>query len=60
MIGFFEGLDRERRIAWRVVDSFTLAPVPVDWLGESRPDHVTISRTRWLMMQRRTSKSSVG
>lgn len=48
-IGFFEGLDSERGIAWRVADSIALR----DFLGyaitDGTPDHSTISRTRRLM-----------
>lgn len=48
-IGYFEGLDSERGIAWRAADSLTLR----DFLGlaltEAPPDHTTISRTRRLM-----------
>jgi transposase len=48
-IGFFEGIDSERGIAWRAADSLTLR----DFLGlpldEAPPDHSTISRTRRLM-----------
>ena len=49
LLGYFEGIDSERGIAWRVADSFSLR----DFLGfspiESTPDHSTISRTRRLM-----------
>ena len=49
MIGFFEGLDSERGIAWRVADSLTLRQFLRIGLDESTPDHVTISRTRRLI-----------
>ena len=49
MIGFFEGLDSERGIAWRVADSFTLRLFLSIGLDEKTPDHVTISRTRRLI-----------
>jgi transposase len=49
MIGFFEGLDSERGIAWRVADSLTLRQFLQIGLDERTPDHVTISRTRRLM-----------
>src|ERR1039457_3949074 len=46
LIGYFEGLDSERGIAWRAADSFALR----DFLGvgieNAPPDHSTISRTR--------------
>jgi transposase len=49
MIGFFEGLDSERGIAWRLNDSLTLRHFLSIGLDESTPDHVTISRTRRLI-----------
>jgi transposase len=49
MIGFFEGLDSERGIAWRVADSLTLRQFLSIGLDENTPDHVTISRTRRLI-----------
>jgi transposase len=49
MIGFFEGIDSERGIAWRVADSLTLRRFLQIGLDERTPDHVTISRTRRLI-----------
>jgi transposase len=49
MIGFFEGIDSERGIAWRLADSLTLRQFLAIGLDESTPDHVTISRTRRLI-----------
>src|SRR5664279_84348 len=49
MIGFFEGLDSERGIAWRLADSLTLRQFLCLGLDENTPDHVTISRTRRLI-----------
>src|SRR5947208_11820248 len=49
MIGFFEGLDSERGIAWRIADSLTLRQFLSIGLDEKTPDHVTISRTRRLI-----------
>jgi transposase len=49
MIGFFEGLDSERGIAWRLADSLTLRQFVSMGLDENTPDHVTISRTRRLI-----------
>src|SRR5213079_1777464 len=49
MIGFFEGLDSERGIAWRLADSLTLRQFLSIALDEKTPDHVTISRTRRLI-----------
>jgi transposase len=41
LIGFFEGLDSERGIAWRVADSLTLRQFLGIGLDERTPDHVT-------------------
>src|SRR4051794_8760918 len=49
LIGFFEGMDSERGIAWRVADSLCLRQFLQIGLDEPTPDHVTISRTRRLM-----------
>lgn len=49
MVGFFEGLDSERGIAWRLADSLTLRQFLSIGLDEETPDHVTISRTRRLL-----------
>src|SRR5579863_9666805 len=49
MIGFFEGIDSERGIAWRVADSLTLRQFLHIGLDEPTPDHVTVSRTRRLI-----------
>jgi transposase len=49
LIGFFEGIDSERGIAWRVADSLCLRQFLQIGLDERTPDHVTISRTRRLM-----------
>jgi transposase len=49
IIGFFEGLDSERGIAWRLADSLTLRQFLATGLDERTPDHVTISRTRRLI-----------
>jgi len=49
LIGYFEGIDSERGIAWSAADSFALR----DFLGvgpeDASPDHSTISRTRRLI-----------
>jgi transposase len=49
LVGYFEGHDSERAIAWRASDSLTLR----DFLGltfpDAPPDHSTISRTRRLI-----------
>ena len=49
LIGFFEGLDSERGIAWRVADSLSLREFLGYGIDENTPDHVTISRTRRLL-----------
>jgi transposase len=48
LIGYFEGLDSERAIAWRVADSLSLRKFLGYGLDEKTPDHSTISRTRRL------------
>lgn len=49
LIGFFEGINSERGIAWRVADSLSLRQFLNYGLNEATPDHVTISRTRRLL-----------
>ena len=49
MIGYFEGLDAERAIAWRAADSFALREFLGLVLPDPPPDHSTISRTRRLI-----------
>ena len=49
LIGFFEGIDSERGIGWRVADSLSLRRFLNYGLDEDTPDHVTISRTRRLL-----------
>ena len=49
LVGYFEGIDGERGIAWRASDSLAIRSflrLPVD---EAPPDHSTISRTRRLI-----------
>jgi transposase len=48
LIGFFEGLDSERTIAWRVADSLSLRAFPGYGIDQPTPDHSTIARTRRL------------
>jgi transposase len=48
LIGYFEGLDSERGIAWRIADSLSLRGFLGFGLNEQTPDHSTISRTRRL------------
>jgi transposase len=49
MIGYFEGLDSERGIAWRAAESLGLRQLLQIGLDEATPDHSTISRTRRLI-----------
>ncbi len=49
MVGYFEGIDSERGIAWRASDSLSLRSFLRIGLDESVPDHSTISRTRRLI-----------
>jgi transposase len=49
LIGYFEGLDSERAIAWRAADSFALRRFLDMEFVEAPPDHSTISRTRRLI-----------
>jgi transposase len=49
LIGYFEGIDSERGIAWRANDSLALRRFLRVGLEEAPPDHSTISRTRRLM-----------
>jgi len=49
MVGYFEGIDSERGIAWRAGDSLSIRSFVRIVLDESVPDHSTISRTRRLM-----------
>src|SRR6476469_4878236 len=49
LIGYFEGIDSERGIAWRLADSLALRQFVRIGLDERTPDHSTISRTRRLI-----------
>ena len=49
LIGYFEGMDAERGIAWRAADSLALREFLGLVLPEAPPDHSTISRTRRLI-----------
>lgn len=48
LLGYFEGIDSERGIAWRLADSLSLRKFIGYALTEETPDHSTISRTRRL------------
>jgi len=49
LVGYFEGLDSERGIAWRAADSLAVRYFLGLGLDEAAPDHSTISRTRRLI-----------
>ena len=49
LIGYFEGIDSERGIAWRLADSLALRRFVGIGLDEYTPNHSTISRTRRLI-----------
>ena len=49
LVGYFEGLDSERAIAWRSADSLSLRSFLRLAPPASPPDHSTISRTRRLL-----------
>jgi transposase len=46
LVGYFEGIDSERGIAWRAADSLAVRSFVRLALNEAAPDHSTISRTR--------------
>lgn len=48
LLGYFEGIDSERGIAWRAADSFSFRKFLGYDLMEQTPDHSTVSRTRRL------------
>jgi transposase len=63
LIGYFEGLDSERGIAWRIADSLSLRGFLGFGLNEQTPDHSTISRTRrlyWLETHRAIFRWVIG
>src|SRR5213083_1363963 len=49
LLGYFEGLDSERGIAWRAADSLAVRSFVGLGLDVTAPDHSTISRTRRLI-----------
>ena len=49
LLGYFEGLDSERAIAWRAADSLSIRSFLGLELREGPPDHSTVSRTRRLI-----------
>src|SRR5262252_9028695 len=46
LVGYFEGLDSERGIAWRAADSLAVRSFVGLELDTPAPDHSTLSRTR--------------
>ncbi len=49
LLGYFEGIDSERGIAWRATDSLAIRSFLGLGLDDAPPDHSTISRTRRLI-----------
>ena len=49
LVGYFEGIDSERGIAWRAADSLAVRSFLRLGLEDAAPDHSTISRTRRLI-----------
>jgi transposase len=49
LIGYFEGIDSERGMAWRCADSLSLREFIGVGLTGTVPDHSTVSRTRRLI-----------
>src|SRR5438034_4485398 len=49
LVGYFEGIDSERGIAWRAADSLAVRSFVRLGLEDAAPDHSTISRTRRLI-----------
>ena len=49
LVGYFEGIDSERGIAWRVADSLGLKEFLGYSITDATPDHSTISRNRRLI-----------
>ena len=49
LVDYFEGIDSERGVAWRLADSLSLRRFLAIELDEQAPDHSTISRTRRLI-----------
>lgn len=48
LLGYFEGIESERGIAWRAADSLSVRQFLGYDLSEPTPDHSTVSRTRRL------------
>jgi transposase len=48
LVGYFEGIESDRGIAWRLADSLGVRSFLGLEMGEGAPDHSTLSRTRRL------------
>jgi transposase len=46
LVGYFEGIDSQRGIAWRCADSLSLRQFLSIPLGKNTPDHSTLTNTR--------------
>ena len=57
LIGYFEGIDSERGIAWRTADSLALRGFLGLGLDEVPPEHSTISRTRRRLIDLETHRA---
>ena len=52
LVGYFEGIDSERGIAWRATDSLAVRSFLRLAVDEAPPDHSTIARTRrWIDLE---------
>lgn len=51
LIGYFEGIDSERGIAWRVADSLSLRRFLGYGLSDATPDHSSLTRVRQRLPQ---------
>ena len=58
MIGYFEGIDSERGLAWRCADSYSLRDFLRLSYRDKVPDHSWLSRTRSRCRTRRTRRCS--
>ena len=58
LIGYFEGIDSERGIAWRVADSLSLRRFLGYDLQDQTPDHSTLSRIAGGWMPETHARSS--
>ena len=61
LVGYFEGIDSERGIAWRATDSLAVRSFLRLAVDEAPPDHSTIARTRRLIdLETRPDRLYVG